>query len=133
MADREIVAAKLSDLESAFARFQEVMAMPESDLQRDAAIKRVEFTFELCWKTLKAVLDFEGVGFLKSPREVLRNAHVVGYIEDAIVWEAMLEARNLTVHTYQEELTRLVHSDFGNFLSAISVLISKLRRTYPTV
>jgi nucleotidyltransferase substrate binding protein (TIGR01987 family) len=130
MSDREIVMAKLSDFESANGRFAEVLAMQPSDLQRDAAIKRFEFTFELSWKTLKAAMDHEGVGFFKSPREVLRQAHIVGYITDAVIWEKMLEARNLTSHAYDEELAHLVYNSFSAYLIATTMLLANLRKTY---
>ena len=42
---------------NAAARLNEVAALPESDIVRDAAIQRFEFTFELVWKTLQLYLE----------------------------------------------------------------------------
>jgi len=130
MTDRNLVLAKLKLLESAFARFKEAVVDKPNQLIQDAAIHRFEFTFELVWKTLKAVLDHEGVGFFKSPREVLKQAHVVGYVTEPTVWEDMLKARNITVHTYDEELANQVYGSFKTYISAIEHLITQLRKTY---
>jgi nucleotidyltransferase substrate binding protein (TIGR01987 family) len=61
---------------------------------------------------------------------VLRQAHIVGYITDAVIWEKMLEARNLTSHAYDEELAHLVYNSFSAYLIATTMLLANLRKTY---
>ena len=58
---------------SAAARLDEVAALPETDIVRDAAIQRFEFTFELVWKTLQLYLEHEGFE-AAGPRAVLKRA-----------------------------------------------------------
>ncbi|WP_367142724.1 HI0074 family nucleotidyltransferase substrate-binding subunit [Desulfosporosinus sp.] len=67
-----------------------------NDLLRDGVIQRFEFTFELAWKTLKAVFEDEGLIGLNSPKTVLREAFAMGLIQDDELWLTMLSDRNST-------------------------------------
>jgi hypothetical protein len=60
---------------NAAARLDEVAALPETDIVRDAAIQRFEFTFELVWKTLQLYLEHEGFESA-GPRAVLKSVMV---------------------------------------------------------
>ena len=75
----------------------------ENDLLRDGLIQRFEFTFELAWKTLKAMFEAEGIIGLNSPKTVLREAFSAGLIERDELWLSMLNDRNTTAHIYSEE------------------------------
>lgn len=74
------------------------------DLARDGLIKRYEFTFELSWKTLKAIFEEEGLLGLNSPKLVLKEAYSSGLIDNEAIWLDMLKDRNLTSHMYNEEV-----------------------------
>ena len=50
-----------ADFSRALARLGEALSAPKSDLVRDAAIQRFEFTFELAWKTMKLWLAGQGL------------------------------------------------------------------------
>jgi Nucleotidyltransferase substrate binding protein like len=60
---------------NAAARLEEVAALPQTDIVRDAAIQRFEFTFELVWKTLQLYLEHEGLES-GGPRAVLKRTLV---------------------------------------------------------
>ena len=116
----------------AAARLDEVAALPETDIVRDAAIERFEFTFELFWKTLQLYLEHEGFESA-GPRAVLKRAFIVRLISDqdeADVWLQMLDGRNLTSHAYDETLavriyTRIVH-DYAPRLARMAEKIQTL-------
>ena len=107
-------------------------ALPETDIVRDAAIQRFEFTFELVWKTLQLYLEHEGFES-GSPRAVLKRAFVIRLISDqdeADVWLQMLDDRNLTSHAYDETFagriyTRIVH-DYAPRLARMAEKIQTL-------
>jgi nucleotidyltransferase substrate binding protein (TIGR01987 family) len=69
----------------------------------DATIQRFEFTFELCWKFLKDFFSEKGIS-LNYPKEVIQEAFKSGVVDDENLWLQMLEDRNMTSHTYDEEL-----------------------------
>ena len=74
----------------------------------DASIQRFEFTIELFWKLLKRILEEQGIEVL-YPKEVLKKAYAGGLIDDEKAWLGMLKDRNLTSHTYDEELADEVY------------------------
>jgi nucleotidyltransferase substrate binding protein (TIGR01987 family) len=97
---------KLALLESALARFNEMFEYSLEDWPPtlDATIHRFEFSFELTWKTMQLVLKtLEGFN-PNSPREVIRRAYAMGWIEKEEEWMQMLVDRNLSTHTYHAEL-----------------------------
>lgn len=117
---------------NAAARLEEVAALPQTDIVRDAAIQRFEFTFELVWKTLQLYLEHEGLES-GGPRAVLKRAFLIRLISDqdeADVWMQMLDDRNLTSHAYDATLavriyTRIV-DDYAPRLARMAERIQTL-------
>lgn len=94
---------------------------------RDSIIKKFEYTFELTWKTLKAYLEAEGFEDVISPRRVLKQAFESKLIKDEEIWANMLEARNSTAHTYDEEKAIFYEDVIKNkYIKAIDILLNKL-------
>lgn len=76
-----------------------------NEICRDAVIKRFEFTLELFWKVLKDFLyDQHGIQ-IASPKAVINHCSNLGLIskEEHRQCVGMIEDRNLTSHTYDEE------------------------------
>ena len=72
-----------------------------NQLEKEGAIQRFEFTFELAWKVLKDKMEHDGLTIDQiSPRAVVRLAYQANYIDDAEVWLRMIGDRNLMSHTY---------------------------------
>ncbi|ETZ07142.1 hypothetical protein P618_200685 [Holospora obtusa F1] len=103
--------------------FEEVLSsnVAPPSIQRDAAIQRFEFTFELAWKALKNLYYEKGVD-LNSPKDVFRHAFASGDIQDEKIWLEMLKDRNLTSHTYNEPLACEVFSHLPKYLNALNSL-----------
>lgn len=84
--------------------------MQGDGILRDATIQRFEFTFEAAWKALQMYLQYQGLE-ANGPRQALKQAFAQGLIptpEEADIWMDMLEDRNLTTHTYREELAEAI-------------------------
>ena len=75
-----------------------------SQLEKEGAIQRFEFAFELAWKTLKDYLEQDGV-IVKpaTPRNVIKEAFAASLIDDGQVWIDMMLHRNLLSHTYNSK------------------------------
>ncbi len=101
---------KFENYKNALSRLNEGIEKYEytDDLLRDGLIQRFEFTFELAWKTLKAIFEEEGLIGLNSPKTVLREAFSAGIITDEEVWLLMLKDRNATTHIYSEEIAKKI-------------------------
>ena len=80
------------------------------DMYLDATIQRFEFCFELAWKLMKAVLEYEGIE-ANSPRSCIREGWKQGLISNAEAWLEMMEKRNLSSHTYDENVAREIYHD----------------------
>jgi nucleotidyltransferase substrate binding protein (TIGR01987 family) len=79
---------------------------PLSPLERDAAIHRFEYSFESVWKAVQLYLrEMEGVP-VGSPKQAARASLRTGLLDEEQARQAlaMADDRNLTVHTYNEQL-----------------------------
>lgn len=109
-----------AELREAVLRLEESIAQPENDLIRDSVIQRFEFTFELTWKTLQLYLEYQGLD-AGSPRQTLKGTFAQGILkneEEADAWLKMLEDRNLTTHTYKEELAQEIYDRIVSIYAA---------------
>ena len=70
----------------------------------DATIQRFEFSIELFWLLLRAIIRDKGVDNVSFPKDVLISAFSHKLIEDEKLWLSMLDDRNKTSHTYDEKL-----------------------------
>ncbi len=75
-----------------------------SDLEKEGVIQRYEYTFEVAWKTLKDFLESEGITSLTGPRSVIKEAFSKEIISNGHAWIDMMDLRNLTTHTYDDEI-----------------------------
>ena len=87
------------DLAKATERLKDALNEEETEIAIDGTLHRFEFTFELAWKTMKDLMEYNGIiGATGSPREVLKNAFQNGIIEDGETWINMMLARNRQRH-----------------------------------
>ena len=89
----------LEKFKNAVKRLEEGIVESKDQLDHDGVIQRFEFTFELCWKTLRLFLINEGI-IIKSPRDALVEGFRFGLIKDEKIFLDMLEDRNQTSHIY---------------------------------
>ena len=85
-------------------------------------------TFELAWKVLKDYLESEGY-IVKSPRETVKQDFQIGLIDNGHVWIDALSNRNLTTHTYDEELAIKMTSEILDaYLPELDKMYEKLSK-----
>jgi len=93
----------------ALSQLQKALDQPKSEYLRDAVIQRFEFTYELAWKTLKIYLETIDLLVL-NPKETLKVAYQQGILADADAWSELHMNRNLTSHTYDEQLAEDIYA-----------------------
>ena len=94
----------LDDYQKAVSRLGESLreSLSKGSILIDGTIQRFEFTFELAWKVLKAMLEFQGIEAV-TPRSAIKEAFRAKWIKDGQGWIDMLEDRNKTSHIYNEK------------------------------
>lgn len=113
-------------LASALARLGTALAQPKTEWTRDAAIQRFEFTFELAWRAVARFAKDEGIES-GSPRQAIRAAFKLGWIDDDALWLSMLNDRNRTSHTYNEKTAEQIYANLARYHAVLSALERRLR------
>ena len=128
------ISDKLEKYKQALARLEEALAEQEPDqFIYDATIKRFEFTYELAWKLLKAVIEYKGGKDVLFPRDIFKESFANGILKNGEVWLEMLKDRNLSSHTYNQEMARDVYHRirnkyFAEFLGLVGIVEGELKK-----
>ena len=99
-----------------------------TELERAGIIQFFEMTFELAWKVLKDYLEAQEY-LVKSPRETVKQAFQIGLIDNGHVWMDALSNRNLTTHTYDDELAnKMTNEIITMYLPELDKMYEKLSK-----
>ena len=131
----------LTPLHKAVSALLEALATPTAGLdelaismRRDAIIQRFEFTYELCWKTMRRILETTAARSktdeLLSMKDLYRLAFEAGIIANPQSWFEYNEARNITSHVYDEKKAKLVLAAVVKFAPDAAELLAKLEADY---
>jgi len=101
----EEVKYSLEKLKKASRKLDDAVREAIDELDRDGAIQRFEFTFEVFWKTIKIFLEYEGYR-CAGPRSCIKEAARRGFLKEAEIVLDMLEDRNKTSHIYDESTAK---------------------------
>ena len=118
---------RVQSCRQALDTLDEALQMPFSVIVRDGSIQRFEYSFESTWKLLKLYLaQYEGV-ICNSPKQCFRAALNVGLCSEDETKTAlvMTDDRNLTSHTYIEDIAVSIHQRLPNYAA---LMRSFLRR-----
>ena len=121
---------KIDYFRSALDRLKESAEVDVTDsVIMDGVIQRFEFTFELAWKTLKAFMEYKGFSVPVSPRDILKDAYAAGIIEEGDTFIKMLTDRNISSHTYDEEMALELYGRIKNdYISLLCELLEYVER-----
>jgi len=116
--------------------YQRSSLTPHDEELRDACIQRFEYCFELSWKIITKVLqeitqDYSFIASL-SKKNLFREAGRKGLIHDVEQWFIYLEMRNLTSHTYNEDIAKKVYSEISSFIKSLELFIINIKRLDPS-
>jgi nucleotidyltransferase substrate binding protein (TIGR01987 family) len=100
-----------------------------SELEQQGLIKAFEFTHELAWNTLKDFLQSRGATDLYGSRDATREAFAKGLIEDGDAWMAMIQSRNRTSHTYnQDTADEIANAILSSYVKGFEQFLNKFNQ-----
>jgi len=117
---------KLQSFMKSVANLKLILAETKTQIVRDAAIKRYELCYELAWKSVQEALRNLGLEICKSPKNCFKQAFKQGWINDEQAYADMVLNRNLTTHTYNEDLAEEIYNKLGEYLSLFEFLLGNL-------
>lgn len=92
-------------------------------VQKAGIIQFFEMSFELAWNLVKDYLEEQGFADVKSPRGALKKAFEMNILENGHDWMNLLQDRNLTAHTYDEQkatdMEQLIHHKYFPLLKEL--------------
>lgn len=127
----------LSDLKNAFSRLKEsydktINSQNTADYSffRDSTIQRFEFTIEILWKTVKEFLKLKEGIECRSPKSCIRDFFGSGYLssQDVVTLLEAIDDRNLTSHTYHEEVADKIFQNIKKYLPVIKSVINDIEK-----
>jgi nucleotidyltransferase substrate binding protein (TIGR01987 family) len=115
---------RFSNFKNALKQLNEACIQSQSrelnDLEKQGLIKAFEFTFELSWLVIKDYFEYQGNPNIRGSRDAFKVALKYNVIENGGVWMKMIETRNITAHTYDEDIIE------GIISIVVSVFIKEL-------
>ena len=102
------------------------IANAKSDLEKAGAIQAFEYTYELCWKTMKRILANQNIE-TSIPKDIFRTAAQFNLIEDAEIWFDFIKKRNETSHTYNKTTAEEIFEFLPGFQKEVEKFIAKIQ------
>ncbi len=115
----------ITSLLKAFKIFNDSYPIAHAQLEQMGVVQGFEITFELCWKTMKRLLEVRGK-ILNSPREVIRAAALENFIINPEIWFVFLKKRNLTTHSYNQEYLNDIIETCPSFSQEVALFLKNI-------
>ena len=124
----ELFIEKYESAVKALMTLEEALNADYSLFIQDASIQRFEYTTEAVWKCLQLYLkEYEGI-LCASPKACFREAKKVKLLDDdaANLALEMIDDRNLTSHTYHEEVAQMLYKHLPQYALLMKNILSKI-------
>ena len=101
---------------------------PVIDLERDGAVQRFEYTFELSRKMIRRHMELMGERDVDrwTVKDLFREAATAGLIDDPRRWFKYQETRNITSHNYDQNKAEAAFSKGKEFAIDVRKLLDEL-------
>lgn len=99
-----------------------------NELEEQGLIQSFEYTHELAWNTLKDFLESRGNEKIYGSKDATRKAFKLNLIEGGETWMDMIQSRNETSHTYNNEVSKKIANNIiGRYYPEFVELETKLK------
>ncbi|MCX6162923.1 MAG: HI0074 family nucleotidyltransferase substrate-binding subunit [Ignavibacteriae bacterium] len=125
----KLFAEKYENAVKALNTLEEALNTEYSSFVQDASIQRFEYTTEAVWKCLQSYLkEYEGI-LCASPKACMREAKKITLMDDEAVKLAleMIDDRNLTSHTYHEEVAEMIFKLLPLYSLLMKNILNKIK------
>jgi nucleotidyltransferase substrate binding protein (TIGR01987 family) len=117
---------KLTTFDKALKTLKLSLLAKPSQLERDGAIHRFEYCYDLAWKTLKLYLQDKGIIDLNSPKSVFSAAYAERTIDDESIWSTLITKRSLSVNAYNQKLADSLFAELPEYYNAMLTLLKAM-------
>jgi nucleotidyltransferase substrate binding protein (TIGR01987 family) len=120
---------RLEIARKALASFREALRETATPMNGDGSIQRFEYTYEAVWKAAQLYLSNRENLELASPSSVTRACFQSAVLneEQGRMALDMARDRNLTVHTYNEELANQIYSRLAAYAGLMEHWLAAMR------
>ena len=130
----EKMTRRVEETKKALKTLTDISQEPYSMIVRDASIQRFEYTFEAFWKFLRDYLkEIEGIK-CNSPKSCFREALGAGLISEEQTMNCleMTDDRNLTSHTYIEEVAEQIYKKVKDYCKLMDSIFDLVQKRFET-
>lgn len=92
-----------------------------TELEQQGLIQAFKFTHELTWNVMKDYLYYQGNTLITGSRDATREAFNKGLIVDGEQWMEMINSRNQSTHTYNQETADEITGKIGDVYSELFI------------
>ncbi len=120
---------RYEDAKRATGTLSDILQEPFSIIVRDAAIQRFEYSFEAFWKFTKEYLRLKEGIISNSPKSCFREIFTIGMIKEdkTIKLLEMTDDRNMTSHTYKEEVAQIIYGKLKEYSKLLEDIIGRFK------
>jgi len=103
-----------------------------NEMEEQGLIQGFEFTFELSWKLLKDYLETKGFKDFHGSKDTFKLAFQEGLISDGEIWMKMIDTRNRSSYTYEENIAKeIISIVLSNYFFKFKELSEKMNCYLP--
>lgn len=103
---------RFENYQKAVTRLNDAVLLSEerdlTDLEKQGLIQGFEYTHELAWKTMQDYFKSTGEDKIYGSKDATRFAFKYELIKEGDIWMGMIEDRNRTSHTYNEDVAEAI-------------------------
>ena len=105
---------RFSNYQKALGQLAKAVAIAKerglTELEEQGLIQAFEFTHELAWNIIKDYFYYQGNDSIRGSRDAVKEAFQKKLIDDGDGWIEMIQSRNASSHTYDNETAKQIAS-----------------------